>query len=327
MNIYVTVQNVLISNANAMQCMAVYGVPSATQWNGYFDCIRRMFNKCDIGMNLKVNGFNISYIRCNMNTFTANQIFKQDGREIRKQFTGFCSTADYLQTPSDGWKNSDIHGKIAWENPRISFRCNIALDLEIENYQDTRKKDFLKLFKMFFFKYKPCGGCICVDEKIRFSIYKELCDDIKTDLMSGSVLIDCTQELNEYHEQSSNKDILSSLMDFLVLTKEYEKQNDESEIEEVEIEKDIQKDSNKKFKWVKKKKGKYVPFTNGIRKFGIAPFVIPSKQDESLIFGESIITLAQFAIPTKLKLNELFWYTKIEDNYNFLTNVKENENG
>ena len=196
MNLYVVIKNISVYDATALQCMAVYGIPSATAWGGFFDAIRRKFSQKNIGMDFFVDGFNVSYRNCMMNTSKS----------------AFQNVEVFNISPllSKKISKENIAEFVLWENPKISFSCNIILKLDIQGYQSSRKSDFVKTLYDSIYDCRPCGGKYKYSSQTRIKVCEteEQIKMIPFDLMLGSILVDRTNILKQYHQESNESDML-----------------------------------------------------------------------------------------------------------------------
>ena len=286
MNLYVVIKNISVYDATALQCMAVYGIPSATAWGGFFDAIRRKFSQKNIGMDFFVDGFNVSYRNCMMNTSKS----------------AFQNVEVFNISPllSKKISKENIAEFVLWENPKISFSCNIILKLDIQGYQSSRKSDFVKTLYDSIYDCRPCGGKYKYSSQTRIKVCEteEQIKMIPFDLMLGSILVDRTNILKQYHQESNESDMLYSLMDFLT----------------------VLKDEDGKLK-KKTDEGYFVPYTVGFRKFDYANFKLPNFITENIIVSESVLTLSEVVLPTKFQNNidAMLWKTKSTNNYNYFS--------
>lgn len=168
------------------------------------------------------------------------------------------------------------------------------MKLNIKNYQDSRRKEFLDLLSHGLHSCKPCSG-VLMSKRLRFKLYETKEDKIITDLMPGNIIVDCNNELNEYHTTTTNIDLLHSLADFLVIVYNEKEDNYKKKIENAF----------------------YVPFARTIRKFEELTFRNPKFSNNPLIACESTLSLAKFIIPTKYKdIDEILWRSHSTDKYN-----------
>ena len=208
---------------------------TATAWGGFFDAVRRKFSQKNIGMDFFVDGFNVSYRNCMMNTSKS----------------AFQNVEVFNISPllSKKISKENIAEFVLWENPKISFSCNIILKLNIQGYQSSRKSDFVKTLYDSIYDCRPCGGKYKYSSQTRIKVCEteEQIKMIPFDLMLWSILVERASALQKHNQESNESDMLYSLMDFLT----------------------VLEDKDGKLK-KKISGGFFVPYTIGFRKFNNA---------------------------------------------------------
>jgi hypothetical protein len=283
MKYYIVLKNLEVIRANAMQCAWVYGTPSLTQWGGFINKLKRDIDTLPTDMKININGFNVSYYDYHI-----------IGEIVNNSKVVFHYARNYHQM-SDKKSESKFEKRIsARPQPKIDLFCSLLICCDINNYQPSRKDEFVNIvYNLLLRNNRICAGdFVNLSDIVIFSESEKR--KIGRYLMPGNLMVDRTNLLIE--ESAKIKDRmygnLDDLMEYLWITYNTDKD-----------------------KFEKYKKGWFAPLMIGWNFIGKPTYQIQGHEEDDVRYSEPMVTLIEYVMSYKFKdIDSVLWRYNVTNN-------------